>query len=225
VERNGDVVRQVPGAGGAMEDEWLRIAKRLQAIASTGIFFANDHHDRERYGEVGELANQMLSRLGNIPVSQIQSLVSDFAKGYATPKVDVRGAVIRNNKILMVREGTDGLWTLPGGYADVGLSPQENVVKEIWEETGIRVEVLGLYAIRHKAKHEYDPDARDFYKLFFACQPLDDIYPLPSGLETTDVRYFSRDELPPLSRGRVIEKDIEAAFRFRVNQVSAIACD
>jgi ADP-ribose pyrophosphatase YjhB (NUDIX family) len=208
-----------------MEDEWLRIAKRLQAIASTGLFFTNDHHDRERYGEVAELANQMLSMLGNIPVSRIQSLVSDFAKGYATPRVDVRGAVIRNDKVLMVRESTDGLWTLPGGYADVGLSPQENVVKEVWEEAGIRVEVLGLYAIRHKAKHEYDPDARDFYKLFFACQPINDTEPLPSGLETTDVGYFSHDELPPLSRGRVIEKDIDAAFRFRVNEVAAITCD
>jgi ADP-ribose pyrophosphatase YjhB (NUDIX family) len=219
------MVSQIADAGGAMEGEWLRIAKRLQAIASTGLFFTNDHHDRARYEEIGTLANQMLSMLGNIPVSRIQSLVSDFAKGYATPRVDVRGAVIRNDKVLMVRESTDGLWTLPGGYADVGLSPQENVVKEILEEAGIRVEVLGLYAIRHKAKHEYDPDARDFYKLFFACQPLDDVEPLPSGLETTDVGYFALDELPPLSRGRVIEKDITAAFGFRVNRIPAIACD
>jgi ADP-ribose pyrophosphatase YjhB (NUDIX family) len=225
VEDNSDVAGQIPGAGGAMEDEWLRIAKRLQAIASTGLFFTKDHHDRERYVEVAKIANQMLSMLGNVPVSRIHSLVSDFAKGYATPRVDVRGAVIRNDKVLLVRESTDGLWTLPGGYADVGLSPQENVVKEIWEEARIRVEVLGLYAIRHKAKHEYDPDARDFYKLFFACQPIDDVEPLPSGLETTDVGYFSYDELPPLSRGRVIEKDIDAAFRFRVNLDPAIACD
>jgi ADP-ribose pyrophosphatase YjhB (NUDIX family) len=209
----------------SMEDEWLRIAKRLQTIGSTGLFFTKDHHDRARYEEVADLANQMLSRLGNVPVSRIHALVSDFAQGYATPRVDVRGAVIRNDKVLMVRESVDGLWTLPGGYADVGLSPRENVIKENQEEAGITVEVLGLYAIRHKAKHGYDPDARDFYKLFFACQPVDDGEPVPSGLETTDVGYFAQHALPPLSRGRVIEKDIEAAFRFRVSQSASVACD
>lgn len=208
-----------------MEDQWLRLAKRLQAIGSTGLFFAQDPHDKERYEEVAEIANQMLSMLGDTSVSRIRSLVSDFAKGYATPKVDVRGAVIRDDKVLMVREGTDGLWTLPGGYADVGLSPQENIVKEIWEEAGLRVDVTGLYAVRHKAKHEYDADARDFYKLFFACRPLDDVEPRPSGLETTEVSYFRIDELPPLSRGRVIEEDIAAAFDYQSRDKPAILCD
>lgn len=208
-----------------MEDDWLRFAKRLQAIGSTGLFFAKDNHDKERYEEIADIANQMLSLLGNTPVARIQSLVSDFARGYATPKVDVRGAVIRNDRVLLVREGTDGLWTLPGGYADVGLSPQENIVKEIREEASIDVDVVGLYAIRHKAKHEYDADARDFYKLFFLCQPLDHSEPRPSGLETTAIGWFELDELPTLSRGRVIEKDISAAFDFHSRRESAVLCD
>jgi NUDIX domain len=105
--------------------------------------------------------------LGNIPIKRIEGLLSDFAKGYATPKIDVRGAVIEDGKVLLVRERSGGLWTLPGGFADVGLSATENVIKEIHEEAGIRTSVTSLYSVRHKAKQIYDPDIRDFYKMFF----------------------------------------------------------
>lgn len=196
-----------------MEDVWLTWAKRLQGIASTGLFFGKDKYDRERYEEISTIAIEMLAMLGSVPVNRIEGLVSDFAKGYATPKIDVRGAVIEENKVLLVREISDGLWTLPGGYADVGISPSENIVKEIWEEASIRVNTTGLYGVRHKAKHDYDPDARDFYKLFFLCDRADDTLPEP-GLETTEVGFFGIDELPPLSKGRVLEKDIAAAFEF-----------
>ena len=199
-----------------MEDQWLTWAKRLQGIASTGLFFSEQPYDRERYQEVANIANEMLAALGNVPVSRIESLVSDFAKGYATPKIDVRGAIIEDEKILLVREASDGLWTLPGGYADVGISASENVVKEVWEEASIKVSTIGLYGIRHKAKHGYDPDVRDFYKLFFHCEKMDEDVPAP-GPETTDVGFFGLGNLPPLSRGRVIEQDLVAAFEFANN--------
>jgi ADP-ribose pyrophosphatase YjhB (NUDIX family) len=199
-----------------MEDMWLACAKRLQSIASTGLHFSQDKHDKEQYEEIAAIANKMLSLLGSVPVSRIQSLVSDFAQGYATPKVDVRGAVIEREKVLLVRETSDGLWTLPGGFADVGISPSENIVKEIWEEASIKVKATGLYSIRHKAKHGYNPDARDFYKLFFLCDSVGESIPEP-GLETTEVGFFALDELPRLSRDRVLEEDIVAAFEFQKN--------
>ena len=157
----------------------------------------------------------MLGLLGNLPVERMQLLVSDFAKGYATPKVDVRGAVIRNDKVVLVRERTDGLWALHGGYADDGRSPQEHIIKEIWEEAAIKVEVLGLHPVRNDAKHAYDADARDFYELLLACDQLNEVDPLACGRETTGVAYFALEELPSLSTGRVIERDIVAAFDFR----------
>lgn len=196
-----------------MENTWLTWAKQLQGIASTGIAYSEDAYDTIRYEEVAAIANAMLATLGSVPIARISNLVSDFAQGYATPKVDVRGAVIEDNAILLVREVSDGLWTLPGGFADIGVSPSENVVKEIWEEAGIRVSAQGLYGIRHKAKHDYAPDVRDFYKLFFVCRKLDDEPPSP-GLETTEVGFFPLAELPALSTGRVLEKDLVAAFEF-----------
>jgi len=193
-----------------MEDKWLAWAKQLQAISSTGLHFTQDAYDRDRYEKVAEIANAMLAAIGSVPIQRIESLVSDFAKGYATPRVDVRGAVVRGDKVLLVQEATDRLWTLPGGYADVGVSPAENVVKEIFEEASINVTARSLYSIRHKAKHDYDQDVRDFYKLFFLCEQVDDESPAP-GLETIGVGFFGLEELPPLSTGRVIYSDIEAA--------------
>lgn len=197
-----------------MEDSWLAWAKRLQGIASTGLHFGTGEFDKERYAEVASIANEMLAALGNVPVNRIEGLVSDFAQGYATPKVDVRGAVIENDRILLVKEASDGLWTLPGGFADVGISPGENVVKEIWEEASIKVSAEAVYGIRHKARHEYDPDARDFYKIFFLCESTESSAPQP-GPEVTEVGFFDPEALPPLSTSRVLQKDIAAAFDFR----------
>ncbi len=196
-----------------MESEWLTHAKRLQAIASTGLHFARDPYDIERYDEIARIANAMLAQLGSVPIDRIANLVSDFAQGYATPKVDVRAAVIEEGQVLLVRERSDGFWTLPGGFADVGASAADNVVKEVQEEAGISVAARRLYAVRHKAKQPYEPDARDFYKMFFLCDRLDFVEPKP-GLETIDVGFFLPNALPPLSLGRVLETDIASAFRF-----------
>ncbi|MGZ8998121.1 MAG: NUDIX hydrolase [Allosphingosinicella sp.] len=196
-----------------MESQWLTLAKRLQAIASTGLHFSDDEFHCERFAEIGEIADVMLADLGQVPIERIQSLVSDFAKGYSTPKVDVRGALIEEDRVLLVRERSDGLWTLPGGFDDVGRSAAENVAKEILEEAGVAVKVSHLYGLRHKAKQPYEPDARDFYKLFFLCERAGNHEPT-AGKDTSEVGFFGRGELPPLSRGRVIEQDIEAAFEF-----------
>ena len=207
-----------------MESTWLAWAKRLQSIASTGLHFSRDAFDQERYAEIAAIANGMLAALGNVPIERIEGLVGDFADGYATPKIDVRGAVLDGDRVLLVREARDGLWTLPGGYADVGISPSENVVKEVWEEAGIKVSAKGLYGLRHKARHAYAPDARDFYKLFFLCEQIDEAEPAP-GLETSAAGFFRLDELPPLSRGKVIERDIAAAFDFRRDPTRLTAFD
>jgi ADP-ribose pyrophosphatase YjhB (NUDIX family) len=196
-----------------MENLWLTWAKRLQAIASTGLHFTRDEHDRERFCEVAEIADAMLAALGSVPIERIRGLVSDFAQGYATPKIDVRGAVIEDGRILLVRERSDGRWTLPGGFADVGLSAAQNVEKEILEEAGLAVAARRLYGLRHKAKRPYEPDARDFYKLFFLCERSGPNAALPQGgAETSDAGFFLPDALPELSLARVLESDIEAAF-------------
>jgi len=194
-----------------MENQWLSAAKRLHALAETGKEFTKDEYDLERYEEISTIALQLLASLGETPIEVISHLVGAGSKGYVTPKVDVRGAVFRDNRLLLVREKTDGLWTLPGGYADVGLSPRENIEKEIYEEAGIKVQAKRLYSLRHKAKGEYDPDARDFYKLFFLCD-AENASEAIAGAEISEAAYFSRTEIPPLSTGRIVASDLVAAW-------------
>ena len=188
----------------------MRRARRLHALGVTGVFFSDDEFDRERYQEIADIALEMLADTSGLDLDEVVKIFAD-EPGYRTPKLDVRGAVIIDEQVLLVQEKTDGLWALPGGYADVGFSGAENIVKEISEEANLQVRVTRLYALRHKAKHAYDQDPRDFYKIFFLCDQIDDASPV-AGLETADADFFALDSLPPLSLGRTIRSDLELAF-------------
>lgn len=195
------------------EDAWLTYAKRIHALASSGLEFSDNDYELDRYQEIQALANTMLADLGSAQPKTIADLMAYGIDGYVTPKVDVRAAIIQNGKILLVQEKTDQRWALPGGYADVGLSAAENAEKEVWEEAGIKVRAKKLYAVRHKAKGDYRPDVRDFYKMFFMCQQIDNVA-IKAGSEVMDAGYFSLDALPELSTGRVSESDIIAAYAY-----------
>lgn len=194
-----------------MEDIWLARAKRLQALAATGLHFSEEEYDLERYHEVDMIAREMMADLGKVPLAALAGLPS-AAEGYATPKIDVRAAVVRDDKVLLVREARDGLWTLPGGFADVGLSAAENAVKETWEEATLRVSVVKLIQVRHRAKSADEPDYLDFYKFFFLCEADARDDPMP-GPETTDAQFLSVEELPPMSLGRSNPEDVSRALR------------
>ncbi|MEM7405844.1 MAG: NUDIX hydrolase N-terminal domain-containing protein [Pseudomonadota bacterium] len=195
-----------------MESSWLNELKRLHAIAATGRNFCDSEYDRERYEEALSIAGRLLADLGGTSIDRINNLVPEYAKGYATPKIDVRGALIDGDRILLVKEATDEKWTLPGGYAEVGITPARNVEKEMFEEAHVKVTAKRLYAVRHKAAHAYKPDVRDFYKMFFLCEADSPVEPAP-GIETLDVGWFTLESLPPLSRGRIIEADLVDAFK------------
>ncbi|WP_225189856.1 NUDIX hydrolase N-terminal domain-containing protein [Bradyrhizobium sp. IC3195] len=196
-----------------MEPQWLTYAKRLQAIASTGLHFSKDPYDRERFDEIATIANEMLATLGHVPIERIEALVSDFARGYATPRVDVRGAIIEDDAILLVRERSDSRWTLPGGFADVGRSVAQNIEKEMLEEAGLRFTARRLYAVRYKGERFLFGRCPGFLQDVLLCDRVGCGEPA-SGGETSEVGFFRRNELPPLSHARVLESDIEAAFAF-----------
>ena len=146
--------------------EW---AQRLQALAQTGLTYAQDPYDIERYGALRRIAAEMAAAPDSAE-AEIVALESDFARdsGYATPKVDVRGVVFdTEGKILLVRERSDGKWTLPGGWADVGVSPSENVEREIFEEAGFHTRATKLLAVYDRSRHGHPPMLHHVYKLFF----------------------------------------------------------
>src|SRR5262245_13097055 len=102
-----------------MEPRWLLWSRELQAIAQTGLAFCQDEFDVERYRAIRRLASEIMADHSGSESFRIENLFAEQT-GYATPKVDVRAAAFQGERVLMVRERLDnGLWTLPGGWADV----------------------------------------------------------------------------------------------------------
>lgn len=194
-----------------MEDLWLAYAKRLQAIAATGLHYSENAFDLERFAEIDTIARAMIGQLGSVPVTALAGLAEPH-EGYATPKVDIRAAVFRAGRILLVREKVDGRWTMPGGFADIGLTAAHCAVKETREEANLAVRVTKLYEIRHRARQPGQPDYRDFYKLFFLAEPEETAEPAP-GPETLDAAFFDPADLPGMSEGRSNPADVARALR------------
>ncbi len=186
--------------------EW---ARKVQAIAHNGLVFAKDPFDRERYQKLQDLTDSMLADELKLPLADARALWIP-EDGYATPKVDVRGAVFRNAEVLLVRERSDGKWSLPGGWVDINDSPAGAVEREIFEESGYRTRAVKLAALFDKQRHPHPPSLYHIYKLFFLCELLDGA-PTVSA-ETDAVEFFPLSALPELSPGRVIRSQIERVY-------------
>jgi ADP-ribose pyrophosphatase YjhB (NUDIX family) len=182
--------------------EW---ARRLQAIAQNGLTFATDPFDRERYTQLRELVDELLAAQLRLPRTEAAALW-DGERGYATPKVDVRGGIFRDDQVLLVRERSDGRWTLPGGWVDVNDAPAAAVEREILEESGYRARAVKLAALVDRNRHPHPPSLYHIYKLFFVCE-LTGGAPA-AGAETDAVEFFALTALPELSRGRVLPQQI-----------------
>jgi ADP-ribose pyrophosphatase YjhB (NUDIX family) len=182
-----------------MKLDWLTIARELQSIAQAGITFGESKYDLERYERLLQISKEIVLENSNISSEKLDSLYAT-EEGYLTPKVDVRGVVIRDGKILFVKETIDDRWSLPGGWADVGYSPSEVVEKEVLEESGLQVKASRLLGVLDKAKHDHPPDIFYVYKLFFHCEETGGL--LKAGMETSEVAFFDIDKLPELSTPR-----------------------
>jgi ADP-ribose pyrophosphatase YjhB (NUDIX family) len=179
--------------------QWLQWAREIQALSQTGLTFASSDYETQRYTRLAEIAAEIVQTNTGLPRER---LLQDFAMqaGYATPKVDVRGAVIRDGQILLVQERTDELWCMPGGWADVGDLPSEMVVREVWEESGFHVvprKVIGVYDANRSGR---PLELYHAYKVIFLCE-ITGGEARPSD-ETLDVGFFPFDDLPPLSANR-----------------------
>ncbi len=212
-----------------MDPTLLAWARRLQVIAQNGLTYARgDPYDVERYEAVRAIAAEMMVSNSDADAEGLSAL---FARetGHATPKVDVRGAVFRDGRVLLVRERQDGLWTLPGGWADPGETPAVSVVREVYEESGYRTRATRLLAVYDRDAHGHPPIPYAVYKLFFLCDIVaveaaeddrDDAREArgqahergTSFAEITDVGFFAEDALPALSLTRVLPAQIARMF-------------
>jgi ADP-ribose pyrophosphatase YjhB (NUDIX family) len=191
-----------------MDARWADWASRLNAIAQNGLTFSRDPFDIERYTSVRNIAAEIMAAHTGVETT----LVGDFfahEEGYATPKVDVRGVVFRDGTLLFVKEPADGTWSLPGGWADVGESPSEAVVREVFEESGYTTHAVKLLALYDRNKHAHPPFPHHAYKLFIRCELLSQV---PAGSAETEARFFEEGAIPELSVARVTVEQIARLF-------------
>lgn len=179
--------------------DWLKWAREIQALAQTGLTYAENDFQIERYQRLTEIAAEIIAAHSNAKFDQLAQTFFD-QKGYATPKVDVRGAVVREDKILLVQEKSDQRWAMPGGWADVGESPTEMVVREVWEESGFEVKPTKVIGIYDANRFGRPLELFHAYKIVFLCE-ITGGAARPS-LETLAVDFFSFSQLPPLSQNR-----------------------
>ncbi|HEX4336692.1 MAG TPA: NUDIX hydrolase [Polyangiaceae bacterium] len=189
--------------------DWLEVVQALQRIAQAGLTYTEGPYDRERYSELMKIAAEITAGSLGGPVTAALDVLSTEV-GYATPKVDVRAVVPKDGKLLFVRESEDGLWSLPGGWADIGSTPAEMAAREVLEETGYVVTVKKLLALLDKSKHEHPRELFWVYKAVFLCELVSG-EPRTSH-ETTEIAFFGKDELPPLSDKRITRGQVLRMF-------------
>ena len=201
---------------------WLRWAREIQSLSQTGLAYSGSDYEVQRYGRLMEIAAEIVqSHTGLKKGPLLQNFLAQ--PGYATVKVDVRGAVIRNEKVLLVQERSDQRWCMPGGWADVGELPSEMVVREVWEESGFNVvpqKIVGVYdANRNGIPLEF----YHAYKVIFLCQ-IAGGEARPSK-ETSAVDFFPFNNLPPLSPNRTDERHLAEVFAHLRNHNRPAAFD
>lgn len=197
-----------------MEPKWLEWAKELQAIAQAGLTYSKDVYDLERFEMIRNLSVDILASHTKINQPIIKDLFTNET-GYATPKVDVRAVIFKENEILMVREKADQQWALPGGWGDIGLTPSEVAIKETEEESGFEVKATKLLAVFDKKCHPHPPSPYHVYKMFIQCEIIGG--QAEEGIETNGVGFFKANELPPLSVERNTDSQIQIAFKYLDN--------
>lgn len=190
-------------------DVWKKWAQELQFLSQCSLAYSKDKFDRERSERIREIACEMLSYKYDIPVEKVKL---DFAGefGYQTPKVETRAAVIKDNKILLVKEQFDGKWALPGGYQDVNMSIKENAIKEASEEAGAVVNPVKIIAVLDYNRHHHVNFPLGMVKVFVLCEYVS--HSFVENTETLGAEFYSLDELPELSTTRTTKKQLEMCF-------------
>lgn len=184
--------------------DYFKLLERVVALAQTGLTYTRDDFDRQRYEDLLRLSAELMAAGGSS--SEVFGRLFAGDTGYRTPKVDVRAVVWQHGKVLLARERSDDRWSLPGGWADLGVSPSGNAIKEILEETGYRARAMRLLAVLDREQHAQGPSPWHVYKLFFQCEVEGE--PAQGTLETSAVGFFPLDALPPISTPRVTEAQI-----------------
>lgn len=186
--------------------------EQVLATAQAGLTYSKDPFDIGRFEALRAATAALIASQSELAPEAIGDWIA-LDTGYPTPKLDVRAFIVDEaGRILLVQERSDGGWTLPGGWCDIGDSPAAAVVREVVEETGLECRALQLLALFDKLKHPHPPQLPHAHKAFFLCEVTGGQL-LTETDETRGVAYFPIEALPPLSRHRVVESQLHTLYR------------
>ena len=188
--------------------KWMEWAQEIFSLSQSGLTYSGNEYDIARYKRLQEITAEMIASQSQI---EKQAVLESFSMqaGYITPKVDVRGAVVKDGKILLIQERADDRWAMPGGWADLGDSPRSVAEREVWEESGYRVRAEKVIAVIDANRIE-PFEFYHAYKLIFLCTLIEG--EPRTSYETLAVDFFDPDHLPPLSLYRTNEDMIREVF-------------
>lgn len=192
-------------------EQWLKWAMEIQSIAQAGLTYSQGKYDLERYEMLRKISAEMISQKTDIPAEKVKDLFCNET-GYQTPKVETRGVIFKDNKILLVHE-SNGTWALPGGWADVLESVKSNTIKEVKEEAGLDVETDRIIAIHDRNKHNKPIYAYGIWKIFVLCKIKGGSF--EKNIETTEAKYFTLEEACKLNLAeeKTNKEQIEMCFK------------
>jgi ADP-ribose pyrophosphatase YjhB (NUDIX family) len=188
--------------------QWLVWAQEIFSLSQSGLTYSGNEYDIERYKRLQEITAEMIASHSQVSKESVLDSFSMQA-GYITPKVDVRGAVVRDGKILLIQERADDNWAMPGGWADLGNSPASVAEREVWEESGFRVKAEKVVAVIDANRLE-PLEFYHAYKIIFLCRLLEG--EPRTSYETLAVDFFDLEHLPPLSVYRTNEAMLQEVF-------------
>ena len=187
---------------------------KLRDMAASGLKYAQNIYDHERYQAIQQIAIEMLALATERPLAELEPLrESIFAR--MSPLVVGTAAIIdEDGRILLMRRSDNRLWNMPGGILEVGETPAAGVVREALEETGVRCAPIALVGVYDNRMWETGV-SQHLYKFTFLCKPLDHGQPgepISHAVETLESGWFAENALPDdLFAGHV--QRIRDAFR------------
>lgn len=174
-----------------------QIADELRGIANEGRYFTKDPYDQARYAKLLNLSARLIGLLEQRDPEEILPHFDDLLY-HLTPLSGAEFVAFQDGKLLLIKRHDNGLWAIPGGAMDMGETPAETAVRELWEEVQVRGKVtqfLGLFDSRLWGSRI---KVQLLHHLFLG--EIEEGTPQTTA-EATEVGFFGEDELPPLSPG------------------------
>lgn len=203
------------------QSKWLEWAKELQSIAQNGLTYTKDEFDKERFERIRTISADIISHYSEFPIEKVKSLFCNET-GFQTPKIDTRGVIFKDDKILLVKE-KNRKWSLPGGWVDFNQTIRSNVEKEVKEEAGLNVKAIKILAVQDRNKHNKPIYAYNVCKFFILCKVIDGKF--KENIETIESRYFELNKLPNLDEEKNTKEQIETCYTLYKNPADFIEFD